>query len=404
MLLSASTEESDPQMDFYGGPQIFNTVTWPLDGPAWKVKGGHLYASGHQRLWHFIRGQLLDVSSVLGPDMVIFTTAMFGTFYSTITFEDHSVTLPIDGREGWNYRFENEHGCFEYYHLSHDCPYLANERNWSMLRGCLPDYSEKGLCPTGNHVDVEMGIPAARRACKTLSTYKGELPVPPEVRKACATLITYSIEAMKSNEVLDWTCGTLEDEEEELTLNMLHPYASPRIKRWKLLGQSKLHYLVRRLNCEEDIFPIIPAVTGIQTTEGVLDSVCVLPYNQLFRQRTSKARDWSALPLDENADMAGGRPHFLSAQFARPWPTNHKLAVLRSPDTMINAPSILPFAKVKKQNSGSGELPNARTFSPGAGAALRIQKRNLCSVDIPNARRFSSGACAALRILKTFVK
>jgi hypothetical protein len=23
MLLSASTEESDPQMDFYGGPQIF---------------------------------------------------------------------------------------------------------------------------------------------------------------------------------------------------------------------------------------------------------------------------------------------------------------------------------------------------------------------------------------------
>ena len=123
-----------------------------------------------------------------------------------------------------------------------------------------------------------MGIPAARRACKTLSTYKDELPVPPEVRKACATLITYGIEAMKSNKVLDWTCDTLEDEEEELTLNMMHPSTSPRIKRWSSLGRSKFHYyLVRKFSREEDIFPIILALTGIETTEGVLDSVYVLP-------------------------------------------------------------------------------------------------------------------------------
>ncbi|RLN41655.1 hypothetical protein C2845_PM01G09840 [Panicum miliaceum] len=144
------------------------------------------------------------------------------------------------------------------------------------------------------------------RACKTLSSYKGELPVPPEVRKACATLITYGTEAVKSNEVLNWTCGTLEDEEEEWTLKMLHPFTSPRIKRWKLLRQSKLHYLVRKFDCEEDISPIIPAVTGIKTTEGVLDSVCVLPYNLLLHPKSSKARDRSSFPLDQDADMAGG--------------------------------------------------------------------------------------------------
>ena len=60
-------------MDFYGGTQIFvsdghnillfiyrltfltstnflNTITWPLNGPAQKLKAGHLYASSHNAM------------------------------------------------------------------------------------------------------------------------------------------------------------------------------------------------------------------------------------------------------------------------------------------------------------------------------------------------------------------
>ena len=178
-----------------------NTVTWPLEGTSGQVISSYISSVGHQRLWNFVNGNVLDVSYIFGPRKWIYTTSSTGTFYLKFKYGHHSVTLSIDGKTGWNHGIINKHGTFEYFHKG--MHYLLANENWAMM-SCLGDYSEKGLCPgAGGHLATPMGLPAVISACIDLSDYQGEEPVPERVREACAVLIAYGCEGPKLNNVLD---------------------------------------------------------------------------------------------------------------------------------------------------------------------------------------------------------
>jgi hypothetical protein len=67
---------------------MINTVCWNLEGSAEDVMASHLFCTGHQRLWHFKHGMILDVTELEGPGKVLYTATMGGTFYIRVSFEE----------------------------------------------------------------------------------------------------------------------------------------------------------------------------------------------------------------------------------------------------------------------------------------------------------------------------
>jgi hypothetical protein len=55
---------------------------------------------------------ILDVTELEGPGKVLYTTAVGGTFYIRVSFEEDYAILPIDGREFWCYGIENRNMTF----------------------------------------------------------------------------------------------------------------------------------------------------------------------------------------------------------------------------------------------------------------------------------------------------
>ncbi|CAN6246124.1 unnamed protein product [Urochloa humidicola] len=312
---------------FYKGP-IFNTVTCSLDGSNEEVSYSHLCATGHHRLWHFINGMILDTSSLFGPGRVLYTTAERGTFYLKYTYRNHEVTLPIDGRLGWDFGIQNKFGTFEF---AHGCKnmYLDLYDNWKMLQGFPGDYSVKGISPNGLE-STPMGITAARYACEILSEYKGELPAPEVVRECCSVLMQYGPEALKFNVVLDKTVPSLSQNGElpsmPMTLNSLSPALAPVERRWSNFGGVGLQTCMWKLKYPHvETEAKLRGIPGVVTTvDQALDAVNVIPYNRIPFPGGRK-RTWKAFGLDRDAYLAGGRPHVLSPEFARPWPYNEKL-------------------------------------------------------------------------------
>ena len=105
-----------------------------------------------------------------GPRKWLYTTFSTGIFYLKFKFGDHRVSLPIDGRIGWNYRIINKHGTFEFFHEM--TPYLSANDKWAMIP-CPADYNKYDLCPDG-HLATRMGLSAVRLAYITLLEFQVE--------------------------------------------------------------------------------------------------------------------------------------------------------------------------------------------------------------------------------------
>ena len=88
--------------------------TLPLNGSLPILQGNYDQCIGHLRLYCCVHGEAFDVSSLLGPKKVIYSTAKAGSLFIRVTLEDedgsHEFSLVVDGREGWNYDWINKHG------------------------------------------------------------------------------------------------------------------------------------------------------------------------------------------------------------------------------------------------------------------------------------------------------
>lgn len=303
-----------------------NTVTWPLEGSRDEVTQGHIFATGHYRLWNFVYGMLLDVSPlfVFGPRRVLYTTAVEGTFYLKFRYHQHEVTLPIDGREAWVYGLQNKYGTFEFDH--DDMKYLDGFERWKMLKDFPGDYSRQGLCPNDLQ-NTPMGIDAARIACEILSEYQGELPASELVRQSCSVLLLYGTKASKFNMVLDQTIPSLSREKQvSITLEDISPDLCPVVRRWNNFGGVSLESCMWALQFPTlKTQPKLRAIPGVITSvDDALSAVNIIPYNRVPSPGPRK-RTWKAKGVDQDAYLCGGRPHELSPSFARRWPYDDKV-------------------------------------------------------------------------------
>jgi len=67
---------------------VQNIEQWPLNGPLSALQAGYDKCIGHIRLCNCVHGKVLDISSLLGLKKTIFTTAISGTIYIKVTYEE----------------------------------------------------------------------------------------------------------------------------------------------------------------------------------------------------------------------------------------------------------------------------------------------------------------------------
>ncbi|KAJ1276136.1 hypothetical protein BS78_05G191100 [Paspalum vaginatum] len=345
------------------GIKVYNMVEWSLDGSVNDVLESFKKAIGHQRLWCFENGKHMDVSELLkqGHQRVIQATGHRRGGQSCLHYTGEG--------EYWLDGFDNGHACYEFDRpipvpsirnpvpLEKPGPFLDNLPGWSLLEGCLGDYSnQNGLCPDGLE-SVEMGLRSLRSGFKNLKDYRGVLPVPKAVRIACARFVIYGPEAVKLNQMFQLDCDTLEETECESpetegsleltdgskliggrTLEDVNTCAAPLMRKWTALSKERLRYVVKLIMSGKDTSDIkdFPA-TGIHGIEGTLDAINVTPYNLTLPREVCKRRTAKAEPMDEGAD---GRPHPLSKKFACMWPYDSKIARQTPKSRIITAADI----------------------------------------------------------------
>lgn len=131
-------------------------------------------AAAHMRLYNAFYSEVLNVSSIVGYNKLIYTTAVKGSFFINFTCTEphqakddaihHWVRLVVDCKEGWCFGFVNRNGHFEFKH-KHRIPYIIhNDREMLDFQG---DYSPKGIAPDG-HGAIKMGCLPMRMACKAV--------------------------------------------------------------------------------------------------------------------------------------------------------------------------------------------------------------------------------------------
>ncbi|TVU15564.1 hypothetical protein EJB05_39091, partial [Eragrostis curvula] len=290
-------------------------------------------------------GMPVRLSRLFGHIKVMHTTATIGTFYFCFEYEDDSVPLIIDGREGWFYAFRGELGIFEFKHGYH--PYV-NHRNLRRLP-FTGDYP--GIAPSG-YDNLPLGLDIIRWAIQIVAAFgRGEPVSQEDLQTALSVLVHYACEGTKMNSAFEWNCESMVNNILK-TLRECCPHLPRKIRKWRRLSKGSLDAAILKLAYPNDEPRIhLPNnLHNITTWIDALNEVNVFQFNALERPPPyTNARDWGWSRIgpgvgdpriqfygDEEpyGGGAGGEPHVLSKDFICRRPYNEEVISI-IPDSRI---------------------------------------------------------------------
>lgn len=180
--------------------KIGNYAIISLNGSNEEVLENYITAILQYRLWNMQRGRCVDVSPVLQPFTMLYTTSEDSSFHFLVQYDNDTIDLVFDGKSAW-FQGVVKDGCsFQFL----DSTYLKRCEQLKFNGTYLE------IAPDNDPGNIRMGLPSLIEAFKTTHSYTGESSE--AFKKALGTWVLYFGEAPKFHPVFQACSRSIKDD------------------------------------------------------------------------------------------------------------------------------------------------------------------------------------------------
>ncbi|CAL5065257.1 unnamed protein product [Urochloa decumbens] len=261
---------------------IKNFAVVDLSGSCTEVLISYIKAITKYRFWNMACGTAVDIGSIFGVKMVLYTVRDDETFHFILKSGDDVVDVFFDGLQAWFHGAIKEHHSFQF---KNDCgtdPYVdikvCQKLNFT---GSYLDLTE-GKNSAGQ---IRIGLSALLDAFFEIKNFKGD-PTS-KFKAALATIVIHFGESPKFHKVLLACCMSIIID--EITcLDHVDPDLGLAVRRWGKLCGVVMQIFITALSggclpsLDEEIKEIKDQnIPGILTIKDVMDNICIWTHNSV---------------------------------------------------------------------------------------------------------------------------